>query len=239
MKTLQVLKRLEAYPTFNINIVANIIGKDPAYAKVYLNRLKKRGIVQKLQRNVYTVLTDPLIIASRIAWPSYISLWAALRYHNLTEQMPNEISVVTTRIKSRRSISIMNTTIVFERIRPLYFFGYSKIRIKDFEIFMAEPEKALIDAVLLKRISISEIYSILRLDLKNISSEKLTDYILRTGSKAVAKRFGWMLNSLGCDAAEKLEPLTYKTMMPLDYARPVSGMKDGKWGIVVNIGGMG
>ena len=239
MKTLQVLKRLEAYPTFNVNIVTNIIGKDAAYAKVYLNRLKKRGIVQKLQRNVYTVLTDPLIIASRIVWPSYISLWAALRYHNLTEQMPNEISVVTTRIKSRKNISIMNTIIVFERIRPLYFFGFSKIRIKDFEIFMAEPEKALIDAVLLKRISISEIYSILRSDLKNISSEKLTDYILRTGSKAVAKRFGWMLNSLGCSAAGKLEPLTYKTMMPLDYARPVSGMKDRKWGVVVNIGGMG
>ncbi len=239
MRTLQVLKRLEAYPTFNVNIVTNIIGKDSAYAKVYLNRLKKRGIVQKLQRNVYTIQTDPLIIASRIVWPSYISLWAALRYHNLTEQIPNEISVVTTCIKSRKSISIMNTIIVFETIRPLYLFGYSKIKIKDFEIFMAEPEKALIDAVLLKRISISEIYSILRSDLKNISSEKLTDYILRTSSKAVAKRFGWMLNSLDCSAAEKLEPLTYKTMIPLDYARPVSGMKDGKWGIVVNIGGMG
>lgn len=236
MEALKVLKRLEEYPTFDITTIANIIGKDETYAKVYLNRLKNRGIVQQLQRNVYTVQDDPLIIASRIIWPSYISLWAALRYHNFTEQTPNKISVVTTRTKSRGSISIKNTMIIFERVQPLYFFGFSKIRIKDFEIFMAEPEKALIDSVLLKRISVAEVYSMLKENRKNISSEKITDYVLRTQNRALAKRFGWMLSSLGYKSAEKLKKGTYKTMIPLDYSRSVSDIKDKKWGIIVNIG---
>ena len=236
---MQALKKLEGHPTFNVDTVAGILGKDVSYAKVYVNRLKKRGIIHQLQRNVYTVQDDPLIIASRIIWPSYISLWAALRYHNLTEQTVNKISIVTTRIKSRKSISLKNTTIVFERVQPLTFFGFSKIRIKDFELFMAEPEKALIDAVLLKRISVVEVYSLLNINRKTLSSEKLIDYVLRTQNKALAKRFGWMLSSLHYPSAHKLKEDTYKTLIPLDYSRPVSDIKDKKWGIIVNIGRTG
>lgn len=238
MNTLQVLKRLEAHPTFNVNTVASIIGKDGTYAKVYLNRLKNRGIVHQLQRDVYTVQDDPLIIASRIVWPSYISLWSALRYHNLTEQIPTKIAVVTTRAKSRGSILLSNMMIIFERVRPRWFFGFSKIKINDFEIFMAEPEKALIDAVLLKKISATEIYSILKENLKCLSSKKIVDYVLRTQSKALAKRFGWMLSSLGCKNAKKLERITYRTIIPFDYSRPAHGKEDKKWGVVVNIGGI-
>lgn len=235
LETLQVLKRLEKSPTFGVATAASIIGKDSAYAKVYLNRLKKRGLVQKLQRNVYTVHQDPLIIASRITWPSYISLWAAIRYHNLTEQLPTVISVLTTSTKSRMAIFFANTRIVFKKIRPSHFFGFSKIRIGDFEVFMAEPEKAVIDAVLLKEISVSEIYSILKENLRALSVKRMQEYVLRTRNKALAKRFGWMLESLGCKAG-RLKAMTYKTVIPLDYARPASGKKDAEWGVIVNVG---
>ena len=236
MKTLQILKKLEEYPAFNIDTFANIIDNDKTYAKMHLNRLKNRGIVKQIQRNVYTVQEDPLIIASRIIWPSYISLWAAFRYHNLTEQIPNRISVVTTRSKSRESIQTTNTTIIFEKIRPSWFFGFSKIKIQDFEVFMAEPEKALIDAVLLKKISTAEIYFLLKENIKNISTKKIVNYILRTKNHALAKRFGWMLESLGCNYAKRLEKQTYKTMIPLDITRPIAGLNDKKWGVIVNIG---
>ena len=236
METLQIVKKLEEYPTFNIDTFANIIDNDKTYAKMQLNRLKNRGIVKQIQRNVYTVQEDPLIIASRIIWPSYISLWAAFRYHNLTEQIPNKISVITTRSKSRENIQMMNTTINFEKIRSLWFFGFSKIRIQGFEVFIAEPEKALIDAVLLKKISTAEIYFLLKENIKNISTKKIVDYILRTKNRALAKRFGWMLESLGCNYAKKLKKQTYKTMIPLDITRPIAGLNDKKWGVIVNIG---
>ena len=238
METLQIVKKLQEYPTFNIDTFANIINNNKIYAKMHLNRLKNRDIVKRIQRNVYTVQEDPLIIASRIIWPSYISLWAAFRYHNLTEQIPNKISVITTRSKSRENIQMMNTAIIFEKIRPSWFFGFSKIKIQDFEVFMAEPEKALIDAVLLKKISTAEIYSLLRENIKNISTKKLVDCILRTKNNALSKRFGWMLESLECNCAKKLEKQTYKTMIPLDIARPITGLKDKKWGVIVNIGGI-
>lgn len=236
MKTLSIIKKLEEYPTFNIDTFANIIDNDKTYAKVYLNRLKKRDVVKQIQRNVYTLQEDPLIIASRIVWPSYISLWAAFRYHNLTEQIPSKISVITTRSKSRENIQIMNTTINFEKIRPSWFFGFSKIKINNFEIFMAEPEKALIDAVLLKKISTAEIYSLLKENIKNLSTKKFVDYILRTKNKVLAKRFGWMLEKLGCNQTKKLKKQAYKTMILLDASRPTTKLKDKKWGVIINIG---
>ena len=237
MNTLRIVKKLEEYPTFNIDTFANIIDKDKTYAKMHLNRLKNRGIVKQIQRNVYTVQEDPLIISSRIVWPSYISLWAAFRYHNLTEQIPNKISVITTRSKSRDKIQIMNTTIIFEKIRSIWFFGFLKIKIQGFEVFIAEPEKALIDAVLLKKISTAEVYSLLRENIKDISTKKIVDYILRTNNNALAKRFGWMLENLGCNYAKKLKKQAYKTMIPLDITRPLTRLKDKEWGIIVNIGG--
>jgi len=238
MDALNIVKKLEEYPTFNIDTFANIIDNDKTYAKVHLNRLKNRGIVKQIQRNVYTVHKDPLIISSRIVWPSYISLWTAFRYHNLTEQIPSKISVITTRSKSRKNIQIMNTTIIFEKIRPSWFFGFSKIKIQGFEVFMAEPERAIIDAVLLKKISTTEIYSLLQSNIKNISAKKIVDYVLRIKNKALTKRFGWMLESLGCKYAKKLQRQTYKTMIPLDITRPITGLENKKWGIDVNIGGI-
>jgi len=238
METLQIVKKLQEYPTFNVDTFANIIDKEKTYAKMHLNRLKNRGIVKQIQRNVYTVQEDPMIIASRIIWPSYISLWAALRYHNLTEQIPNKISIITPRSKSCKNIQIMNTTIVFEKIQPSYFFGFSKIKIQDFEVFIAEPEKALIDAVLLKKISTYEIYFILQENIKNISTKKIVDYILRTKNNALAKRFGWMLESLGCNYTKILKKQTYKTLIPLDVSLSRSGLNDKKWGVIVNIRGI-
>ncbi len=235
LETFHLLKRLESYPTFGVGTIANITGADAGYARVYLNRLEKRGLVQKIQRNVYTVQKDPLVIASRITWPSYISLWSALRYHNLTEQLPNEISVMTTSAKSRRTISAMNTTIVFHRIKPEYFFGFSKVLIEGFEVFMAEPEKAMIDAALLRKASFSEIYSILKENPDRFSPDKIADYVITTKNAAAAKRFGWALEKLGYAAAKKLKPMSYGTRILLDYARPFSNITDNKWGISENI----
>ncbi|MCI0500772.1 MAG: hypothetical protein L0Y61_03360 [Epsilonproteobacteria bacterium] len=103
---------------------------------------------------------------------------------------------------------------------------------------MAEPEKALIDAVLLKKISTSEIYFILKENTSKISTKKIVDYILRTKNLALAKRFGWMLESLGCKYAKNLEKQTHAVMIPLDVSLPSLGLNNKKWGIIVNIRGI-
>lgn len=235
MQTIQAIKILEKYPTFNISTLADILNKDNNYAKVYLNRMKNKGMVHKIQRNVYTVNADPLIVASGIIWPSYISLWEALHYHGLTEQISHEICVLTTCRKGLTLITTGNTRIRFKRIMPKYFFGFSKVYIKNFEVFMAEPEKAIIDAALFHEISFSEIYFIVKENKDKISGNKIIDYVCRIKNGALAKRFGWMLENLGYKSTEKLRALSYETITPLDYAMPHLGTRNQKWNVIVNI----
>lgn len=238
MDAVEAIKKLETYPTFSVDTIANLLHKDPSYAKLYLNRLKKRHLVHQLQRNVYTVQTDPLIVASHIIWPSYISLWAALRFHNLTEQIPTAITVLTTRTKRRTTLSFANTRILFNHVPATWFFGFGKAKIGSFDVFMADPEKTLVDALLLKALSATEIHTILSDHLKVLSTDRLVAYALRTQNKALMKRMGWMLSIHGVAAAKKLQKHSYPTVIAFDYARPVHGPRDSSWGLILNTEGV-
>ncbi|MCQ8898325.1 MAG: hypothetical protein NQU48_02650 [Hadesarchaea archaeon] len=63
--------------------------------------MKREKLIREIERNKYTLHEDPLLIASSITWPSYISCWAALSHHHLTEQLRTAIHVVTTRSRKR------------------------------------------------------------------------------------------------------------------------------------------
>src|SRR3989344_1569486 len=144
MKKINLIKNLEKYPTFNIKVLKDIIEKDSEYAKLVIYRLKKEKLIFEIEKNKYTTRKDPLVVASNILWPSYISGWSSLRYYNLTEQLPQTISIFTTRARGKKEIFFNNTRIKITKIKPKYFFGYKKERYRDCEIFIADKEKALI-----------------------------------------------------------------------------------------------
>ncbi len=236
MKTITVLEELKKYPVFDLKTFATIAVANKDYAKVYIHRLKKKGLVFNLQRDRYTVHRDPFIVASRVIWPGYISLWSALNFHGLSDQVPNTISVITSRRKRATTIVFMNARIVFEHIDPRYYFGSSKEVMDGFEVFIAEREKAIIDGVLLRRISLSAITGIIKEHIKAVDIEKLVKYIIMTGNKSLAKRVGYVLCSIGFDFFDELEPLIYRTPLLLDYSLPKKGKTDRKWGIIDNMG---
>ena len=162
MKRISLIKRLEKYPIFTLKTVSEIIEKERNYSKLVIYRLKKYKLIYEIEKNKYTLNKDPLIIASNIIWPSYISGWSALRYYNLTEQLPQAVNVITTRARKKRKINFNNTKIIFTKIRPKYFFGYKRERYDNFDIFIADKEKALIDSALLRKVSFQEISSIIK-----------------------------------------------------------------------------
>ncbi len=196
MKTLRVLRELEKYPVFDMNIFRGVAEVKGSYAKLYLHRLAKSGMIFKIERNRYTIHKNPFLIASRIAWPSYISLWSALRFYNLTEQIPHAISVVTAKKRNQSAINFCGTKIVFTHIDKKYFSGYKKINYEGHEVFIAEPEKALVDALLLKKISDGEALEILKKNKKEIDFKKFLAFSRKAGrefyeySKAFCKKSG-------------------------------------------------
>ncbi len=235
MKTIELLKKLEKYAVFDLAIFRQLAGVDGAYARLSLHRLKKKGYVSELMRNRYTAQKDPLVVASRIVWPSYISLWSAIRHHNLTEQLPHDIWVVTTRKSSRKAVQFGSAKIIFVHTKPKYFFGYTKAMIGGFETFVAEPEKAIIDGMLFRKISFSEIASIIRGHLKRrLHAKKLVSFAIETGNKSLVKRLGYLLDAMGMDYHSKFKKNMDDTFVPLEYAMRPAGEKDKKWRVIKN-----
>jgi predicted transcriptional regulator of viral defense system len=236
MKKIELLQELRKLAVFGNKDIRELIGKSSAYTKLAVYRLKQGGLIKEIERNKYTVHEDPLLVASSLTWPSYISCWAALRYHNLTEQLPTVIHIVTTRSRKRREVEFGQARIVFIRTRPSYFFGFEKIQLNGLDVLMAEPEKALIDCVFFHQVSFSEIAEITGRSIDSIDGEKMVDYLLKIGNGALAKRFGYLLERLGSRAPKKLKKLVGGSYTRLDHTKPARGKKSERWMVIDNVG---
>jgi len=227
MKTISLIKILEGYPLFRENDVAKIVNKKTEYVKTLLYRLKERKLIYRIERGKYTCYDDALLFASYIYVPSYVSLWTAIRYYNLTEQLPKTIFVMVP--KSRRQLKFQNISIEF--IKTKYFFGFKKERYMDFNIFIAEQEKAVIDSLLSKKIPLDEIEKAIK--TKKLDIKKLLDYAIKTENKSLIKRLGFILeeNNIKC---ERLKIFIDANYVVLDLMLNRTGKRNKRWMIIDN-----
>ncbi|MBU0930306.1 MAG: hypothetical protein KJ623_04525 [Nanoarchaeota archaeon] len=227
MKTIDLIKILQDYPLFKENDVAKILNKNPDYIKTLLHRLKERKLIYSIERGKYTCYDDILLFASHIYVPSYISLWTAIRYYNLTEQMPKIIFIMTP--KSRKPLKFNDISIKF--VKTKYFFGFKKERYRDFDIFIAEPEKAVIDSLISKKIPLDEIEKAIK--MKQIDIKKLLDYAIKIKNKSLIKRLGFILEekNIKCERLKKFVDANYTV---LDLMLGKQGRKNKKWRVIDN-----
>ena len=167
---------LKRYPVFSVKDIANVLDKAAGYAYLVAFRLKKSGVINEVEKGKYSFEEDPFIIASWIVWPSYITGWAALNYYKLTEQLAFTIHVATTRKRKKKSIVFGKTRIEFIKIKKSLFFGFERIIFHGMEIFIAEKEKAIVDAVGAKKMSLAEVAQIVKENKRKISVKKLFSY---------------------------------------------------------------
>ncbi len=222
MNTILLLKQLDLYPVFTEKDVLKITKTTKKYARTLLSRLQKKGYIHRIERGKYSLYDDPLVFSSHLAKPSYLSLWTALRYHNLTQQQPQNVFVM---VKSaKRKITLTNAAIHF--IVTQHFWGYKTERYRDFDIFMAEPEKAIIDSLLAH---LPAEYIIEAIELCQ-NPQKLARYAKKTKNSSLIKRLGYLLEKYKHDSYG-LKPLDYN-YVHLDYTKR-KGKKDKKWRLIV------
>ena len=135
--TEQLMEQLKKYPVFDVIKVARKLKTSGKYLRLFLHRLKQKKVIIAIERNKYTLCKDPWVVASHIAWPSYISSWAALRYHHFTEQLPNTIEIVTSKKRSKRTLSFQGMYFKFIITKPALIFGFAKHIRDEKELFIA------------------------------------------------------------------------------------------------------
>lgn len=142
---------MESFPLFNSNDLKLVFGKK--WNRAFLNNLKnweKKGHVIRLRKGVYLLghlrsIIDPMILASKIYQPSYISLETALSYYGI---IPEAVFMATS-VTSRETAKFSNDfgEFAFHKVKKDAFGGFETIRDKNHDISfnLAFPEKALVD----------------------------------------------------------------------------------------------
>lgn len=137
----------------SLSSVAQLLDLPVATARVTARRLEKKGVLARVGPALYANrLAHPTLeqLAGRLWPPSYLSLEWALAHHGLSTQKPYEATCVTLQ-RPRRVQTFLGTLRYFHLSRPL-FFGYRKEKLPlGVETWIAEPEKALLDWIYLRR----------------------------------------------------------------------------------------
>lgn len=237
MVKIELYRKLERLAVFNAKKVSELSGASREYARLLVHRMKKEGSIRKIGRDRYTVHADPLLVASHLAWPSYLSCWSSLRYYNLTEQLPVALQVITTRGRRKKVVAFENARLEFIKVRPKYFFGFERVRYGSLglEIFLADREKTILDLVLLKKMSLAEVAEVLETKKQEFDFKRLVNYAQRAGNKSAGKRLGFLIEKLGANA-KGLRRFARGKFIPLDYALPARGRKNAAWRLIENVG---
>ena len=131
-------------PVFTLDDAVKILHKNRTYSILFLYRCVKKGFIGRVKRGLYYVKEryNEYEIASHVVNPSYVSMVSALAYYGLTTQIPRVVYVISTK-RHNRLRGVAGFDIVFKKIKKDMLFGYRKEA--DGNIFVASPEKALID----------------------------------------------------------------------------------------------
>ena len=193
MKFNELFRMITKTPLFNSKWL--LAGSDAAPIYRQLDRWVKDGKIVQLKRGWYLLsepyrneLPHPYFIANQLKPASYISLQSALEYYGM---IPEYVPVVTS-VTTGRPESVITEIghFSYTHIKKTFFHSFHTIEITSREsVFMASPEKALLDLVYLTpRADTIEYLDELRLqNLINISRKRLKEIATISGSKKLER----------------------------------------------------
>ena len=219
----RVLK-LKEIPVFSLSDISQIVsGKE--YAKKLLKKMILSGEIKKIKRDRYTFHDDPFLVSTFINKPSYISSVSALSYHKAISQIPKDIFCFA--LKKQKDVKFISE---IKFIKTKYFFGFDSLEYLNFEIPIADAEKAIIDSIGIVPISLIEE------SIKGISIEKMLGYLKKIKKSGIVKRVGYLLEKHGFNVYSKIRRYLNNKYILLDPLSKKYGEKDKKWRLIVNTG---
>jgi len=164
---------------FSHEDVAELLKIKKESAAVLCTRYVKKGLLTRLKRDLY-VRTETLArlgamdlfqIANFLQVPSYISLMTALSHYGVTTQVQRGF-VESVSIKRTKAFMRGGTAFRYLKVGAALYGGF----VKDQGVFIASPEKALIDSIYLATMGRYTL-DVASLDLSKLDREKLNQLV--------------------------------------------------------------
>jgi len=172
-------KRLYIFSPSNI---CSLFGVSAVAASALLHRYKKQGFILQLKRGLYVlpdILPPDVYIANKLYSPSYVSLEFALSYHGVIPETVYEITSVTT--KATRRFETNGKVFSYRKIKRAAYTGYGIQKQNNLGFYIADAEKAFVDANYLRLMSGQKPIS--RFNKGKIDSKKAMKYALLFGNE--------------------------------------------------------
>jgi len=239
-----LLKLRRRGPVFTFRDALEVSGYDKGYLKLVLHMLERGGWTERIEKGKYVILPleaekgrytlHEFVVGSVLVEPSAIAYWSALHYHGLIEQIPNVVFVQTISRKKRRELIVFGTRYRIVRVIKRKFFGLEPFWVEELKVHVTDREKTVIDCLDKPQYcgGVIEVYKALREE--SIDVEKLSEYLERFGSGAVAKRLAYLAGLVGLEV-EIPERLIKKGIVPLDPTMPRRGRVNHRLKLLINV----
>lgn len=245
------LAKVGVHPTFSLAFARQVLGhtkNDPT--PQFLERLQSKGWIRRIRRGRFAVVPlssgedrspqlHEFVVAMALVSPAVIAYWSALNHHGMTEQLPRTVFVATDHPVRRQPKEVMGVTYKIVSLRPDKVFGIMRDWINEIPFNVTDREKTIIDGLDLPQYigGVSEIVKALTGAWKMLDEKKLRKYAAKIGNSAVAKRLGFIMETLGLGEPEALRaaiPLA-PGFSPLDPTMQKIGRYNRRWGLLVNV----
>jgi predicted transcriptional regulator of viral defense system len=237
---------------FTISDAQKITKKCHATTRKLINRLIDKKWLIRLVPGKYLIV--PLsagenaefsenwyVVAKHLIEPNlyYLSHYSALDIHEMTTQ-PLMTVYITTPVR-RRVSKVLGASFLFHYAKQSKFWGIEDVWVKPTErVRVSDLERTIVDCLNNPTLcgGISELAKGLWIKRNDINYSKLKKYVERFGSKAVAKRLGFLLELYGVadkGMIEKLRKFVTPSFVLLDSSLPATGKYQSSWFIRVNL----
>ena len=226
------------------------------YAYLLLHNLEGKNWIERVTQGLYQFIplsygypdrTPPVnsyIVGASLVEPYYLSYYTSNSHYGFTMQVPSTIFIATT--KKRPDFEWMGNVFKFITLSRHKFFGYREENVFDTKVYMAEPEKSLVDSFDKTKYAggIEHLAGIIWRGLPRVDEEKLVRYAVKMNSHALIQRLGFIISflveqSLAKPLSPKLEKMLLdhlgKSVIYLDSKRPKNGKLSKKWKIINNV----
>lgn len=228
-------------------------GSEMAWKK--LRHLERKGWIARIERGKYLVIPleagtnrswsgEPYLIASALVQPAAIAYWTAIRHWNWTEQIPRIIYVQTTTRKKLAARTVFGVHYQFVTVPKTKFYGHTKEWYKGKPVFITDKEKTLVDCAddVERAGTIEELAKAVESAVNEISWPKLDEYVTRSPNGAVAKRLGYLFETLVAELPPKAVQVLAAWqrnltagIVPLQPMKSKTGKISTRWRVRANV----
>lgn len=195
-----------------------------------MGNMVEKDLVKRVEKGKF-ILTetwnelDIYEIVPEIFQPSYIALWSALHYHDMTDQVPRTVFLITT--KRKKPLRFQGQKIRYVTVKRSLFFGYERYG----KVLVSDMEKTVVDCLRHPEYSggISQVRDAISHEL---NTERLVEYCKLMGSSAVASRLGYLLDLEGIKFEKKELKEIIDTYSKLDPKQEVPELNS-EWKLYV------